>query len=405
MSSEIKDSKETKDSKDSKETKDSNKTKDSSKETKDSSKEIKSDDKYYTAKPIPAEFDTSLSMIVTDDYPIALYRDLKFKIVNDRRVYQYTIYPKVFNTTQNLREYDHFVPNHWGQRKLFNSELLFLHQFDKPMNVIYVGSAPCVHLTLLDKIIFEKYKIRHTYHLYDSREFRLNKSKIKTDNLNYNIFHEYFTDKIAEKYKGKDNIVFISDIRRSPTEDMIMEDQEMQMNWVKIIKPVKSLLKFKLPYPEVGKPRYYEYLNGLIWLQTWSPVTSSETRLEVGKIEMKKYDIIKYEQQLSWFNSVQRLENLNYHTMNDFTIIDNTYVKFDKIKSSADLREIVDILPPKSYVNVNLIFELYILSLYYGTNINTLLDKVNEITEIITEKNNTNLFQNLSVRNQSQEIE
>ena len=29
-----------------------------------------------------------------------------------------------------------------------------------------------------------------------------------------------------------------------------MKDNELQMNWVKLLKPVKAMIKFKCPYPD-----------------------------------------------------------------------------------------------------------------------------------------------------------
>ena len=377
---------------------------------------LKNDDEYFKIPPKVKKFSANddFKLVLDEDYPKAVYRDFKQKYGE----IQYTIYPKEFNTPDILDTFDPLINGHWGQRKLFNSELLFLYQFTKPMLIIYVGSAPCIHLALLDKIIYKKFNIRHIYHLYDGRPFNLTGSKITTDNLKYKIFNSYFTDATANIYTNEDvinrkfgivkdkdytGVVLISDIRRENIEYMILEDQALQMGWVKIIKPIKSLLKFKMPYPSINKAKNYNYLDGKIWLQIYAPVVSAETRLEVdGKnIKMKEYNIIDYEQQMSWYNNIARLRNLNKYVINDFNsklLSENTGYKFTHITDKKiPMEDYVERIPVDRYITIDFIFEMYVFSLYIGDNINKLIDMSKEITEISSQKHDGNLLYNLNL--------
>jgi hypothetical protein len=205
---------------------------------------------------------------------------------------------------------------HFGQRKLFLSEVEFLtlccNSFDENTQnplVIYAGAAPGTHISLLSKMFpFIKFV------LIDPAFF------IVKENERIEIIQDFFTDALAEKFaeKYKDHtILFISDIRvfgpgsinEDSLEDKVNEDMAAQMRWYYILNPFKSMLKFRPPY--IGEKTYrktaIEYLEGEIYLQIWPAGSSSETRLIVDQNAGKKsYDCVKYEDQLYRFNQVER---------------------------------------------------------------------------------------------------
>ena len=83
-----------------------------------------------------------------------------------------------------------------------------------------------------------------------------------------------------------------------------------QMKWYEILKPTKSMLKFRLPYigDKLDRKVKMDYLEGDIYFQIWPAGSSSECRLVVGKnAKIKQYDSIKYENQLFRFNQVERV--------------------------------------------------------------------------------------------------
>lgn len=188
----------------------------------------------------------------------------------------------------------------WGQKKLLLTEIQFCTNYGHlAPTVVYAGSAPGTHMPLITDMF------DHHFILHDPRNF----SRRLIGNKKISTHVEYFTDEVAKKYKDQP-ILFISDIRRSATEDrdmesIVVEDMEWQMNWIKIMKPKMSMLKFRLPYTA----GVTEYLDGKIYFQAYAPLTSTETRLVTDGKKMRKYDNCKYEDQLYYYNSVSRPNN------------------------------------------------------------------------------------------------
>jgi cap2 methyltransferase len=193
---------------------------------------------------------------------------------------------------------------HIGQRKLLLNEIYFLTRFGHLSDtVIYAGAAPGNHIPIVADLF-----PNHKFILYDPSPFQIKESNnvaIYTGTLN-----GYFTDTVAQKYKDK-NVLFISDIRSvkditdfNEFEERVILDNELQRDWVTIMKPIKASLKFRIPFTIKDK---YEYLDGLVELQAWAPRSSSETRLIVDLIyKMKIYDPISYENKMFYFNNYIR---------------------------------------------------------------------------------------------------
>jgi cap2 methyltransferase len=235
------------------------------------------------------------------------------------------------NVQEKSTKFD--IRYHWGQRKLLLSEILFLTKVLDSKNddktVVYVGSAKGTHIKILVKM-FPNLK----FELYDPNDY----DDILYSISNIKIYQQFFTDEDAKKYKNQ-NVIFISDIRTVPanmkqatekfTYDFqieVLKNQDMQKKWVEIINPYYSMLKFKCPYPEVGKPLLYKYIKGEVFKQVWAPVTSAETRLLIKQKDnytLQDYDIIKHERQLAYFNLARQYDFSNEKV--DF--IDNITLK------------------------------------------------------------------------------
>jgi hypothetical protein len=214
-----------------------------------------------------------------------------------------------------------------GQRKLLLGEIQFLSLFWDPQkiqNIILVvaGASPALHYPLIE-LLFPEIK---EMHLYDPKE-----CKIKPTDV-IKIYQEYFTDDIAEKWKNRDNVIFISDIRSvdykqckdfDENETRIMKDMEDQMKWYKIIRPYQALMKMRLPYQEGNSPSKMNYLFGHILKQPYAPSSSTETRLIPIPDKEIVYDCLDYESQCFYHNTVirEKYRYLNPDT-NDMTPID-----------------------------------------------------------------------------------
>ena len=153
-----------------------------------------------------------------------------------------------------------------------------------------------------------------------------------------------FTDDEVKNFIGVKNLLFISDIRSTPRQNYQAPDEadpefeaevsknlEQQKKWVLQLQPLRSLLKFRLPFATNNEELSTSYFDGVIFFQCYAPSTSSETRLEVGPHPKELvYSHLKYEQQLFYFNTMYRNQSFfhynrrygwSYDTIREFFIL------------------------------------------------------------------------------------
>lgn len=226
------------------------------------------------------------------------YSPNEIKIIDDNQIPEFStsIYDQLI--PYRVRSKNFKVSIHIGQRKLLLGCIQFLNDYGHiAKKIVYAGAAPGHNIIILSSMF------PHIFDIYDPREFD---NRLK-DMENVNVFQEYFTDDIAKKYK-KEKVLFISDIRTGSIEDDDFETQiqinnEMQRKWHDIIKPKMGMYKFRLPY----SPGKTKYMKGIIKLQAWGPMTTTETRLIVPKkYDLVEYDNTEYESQMFYFNLIVR---------------------------------------------------------------------------------------------------
>lgn len=266
---------------------------------------------------------------------------------------------------------------HWGQLKLFTSELLFLnHYFDgQVLDLVYVGAAGGNHISLLSKM-FPTLR----FHLYDSAPFS---SNLK-NNSNIFIYPRYFMDDDVNRWKDVP-CLFISDIRnmeydntvtentqRKHNSELVWKDMCLQRKWVEEIKPVHSLLKFKLPYSEdfeIKKGKFRNYLDGTTFLQCFAKSQSNECRLHVqggDVIYSKDWDIKEHEEKMYYHNSVVRKEHKfenpidetaniyeEHGLLNDFDSTFLTHVVIDYLEKIGKDKDNVKFMLDYIFKNMN----------------------------------------------------
>lgn len=184
---------------------------------------------------------------------------------------------------------------HWGQRKLFMNELELLTLHAAPGDVVvYAGAAPGQHIAHLAEQFFPEV----SFVLVDPAPFRIQ----PTDRLT--LVNGLMTDDLAKEYAGRDNVLLVSDIRRTyASEDLILEDMMDQQRWHDLMQPKVSMFKFRLPW-RAGKT---EYLDGQVYTQPYAKPRSTETRLIVpGGAPRRQWDNQEYEEQCFFFNTVVR---------------------------------------------------------------------------------------------------
>jgi hypothetical protein len=162
-----------------------------------------------------------------------------------------------------------------GQMKLLISEIDFLSDFARHGDtVVYAGAADGRHIPTLDGM-FASLKL--CWNLFDPARFShpvMAWSRDCRDRVC--VFRRCFGDADAIYYKGFRRVLLISDIRSNhhekedhPDDACIMQDQEWQMQWVKLMEPEACCLKFRGPfgYAECERYRHFNYMDGELRLQ------------------------------------------------------------------------------------------------------------------------------------------
>jgi hypothetical protein len=281
---------------------------------------------------------------------------------------------------------------HIGQRKLLLSEVQFLTN-NIQKYCIYPGSAPShkthflsklfpdIKFILIDPNIFEiklvennkifryeqhdditmlYYGFPTKSHVYKTKEFSHTNKVI--ENMNSNeidhmidfikkskhkiyVIEDYMTDKIAEILKKLGSCTFISDIRSNVTNEYVTDfdviwNRSMVHNWISILQPEVSMIKFRIPYYNKKedfskytfavksfetskkynidfiqdyKDRIFKMSKATLFLQAWAGGSSTEMRGVIKKKDINniiEYNTNEIEDTLFYYNKIMRV---NFH--------------------------------------------------------------------------------------------
>lgn len=221
-----------------------------------------------------------------------------------------------------------------GQRKLSMMLLESLLEAKKFFGsddflVLIVGAAPGRNTYAVAQLL----KPQKGYFLYDPAGFDITDDEAAQTNIK--IYKQLFDDDAVNFWKNvveqRINILFISDIRsdvtRALTKEKHIENERkiynnmlLQQKWVEEIKPGLSVLKFRPYFADVAKDLGLStdmvYLKGYkICKGIWTHPSSAEGRLFViqtnGQFIKTKWDVEKYEDQMFYHNSINRLRKYN----------------------------------------------------------------------------------------------
>lgn len=136
------------------------------------------------------------------------------------------------------------------------------------------------------------------------------------------IVGSIFTNDDARAYAAaysdsKSSLVFVSDIRSTgkdsnyASSENINADNQMQLEWINIMKPKHCLLKFAVPWAkDESDSRSLSYPNGTVYKQVWQKQGGAETRLSPELTSngyvMVNYPYLAYEQCLMHYNHYVR---------------------------------------------------------------------------------------------------
>jgi hypothetical protein len=200
-------------------------------------------------------------------------------------------------------------PLHYGQIKLFLSELDLLTTYTAAcdgaeLTVVYAGAAPGHHISFLAGC-FPSCR----FLLYDPAPFCKALAEAPPSNVTVN-HGAFFTLEVAAalaETHDPGSLVFVSDIRTGLEEAYVDEDMARQKAWVRALRPLVSMVKFRLPW----QPGTTEYLDGEIRLPAYAPLTSTECRLVTTQglalLPDRAYDNQAYERACAYHNTVGRV--------------------------------------------------------------------------------------------------
>lgn len=242
-----------------------------------------------------------------------------------------------------------------GQIKLLLNEIFFLDECIKihekknmAFNILYIGSGKGYHIPLLIDM-FSSYKIN--WHLFDPNKHCKKLYMLKKSIKNLFITDDYFREEDIENYKLKENLLLISDFRtftnESPTEEELVNDIQLQNNFLKKLNPLFSLLKYRLPFPSENELKFEKPI-GLEILQAFNKHDSCEFRIFLTQNVLyekivDKNILLEYEEKFNWYNRMYRQQNQNdleiaYGILSQYY---NNNVKSKKIEKDDILNHIL----------------------------------------------------------------
>lgn len=259
---------------------------------------------------------------------------------------------------------------HNGQRKLFNTELQFFTEYiHEHQNVycIYAGAAPSNHTGFLSKLFPNITLILvdpNPFDIHGADPITLHTGKSGDMSVDYcrglirscmaggdnriYIINDLFTENMATAIKElipREAMYFVSDIRTNvsdgatePDATDILWNLSQQFNWMSIMMPAQSMLKFRHPFysenpaifeskrevepyksdfdkalangidfAEIRRTHRLRYPAGTVYLQTYPGQSSTETRLVTDMAKVVDWGSPDdYENKLFYYNSIER---------------------------------------------------------------------------------------------------
>ena len=157
----------------------------------------------------------------------------------------------------------------------------------------------------------------HKFILIDEDKF------LTQETNNVQIINQKFTKELCEQYAkdGKKYLLISSlsdedklkygqqDIPQKQIELNVEKQINEIMEWIKVLKPIKAMIKFRCPYPtEFDKPSI-QMLDGDILIAPWGCHSRTEARLITSADkEMIEYNLKDYEEKLFYINDDVRIE-------------------------------------------------------------------------------------------------
>jgi hypothetical protein len=220
--------------------------------------------------------------------------------------------------TNNMLVWDDDIANkvkennlHWGQLKLFLSEIIHLVNFINEYDIIiYAGAAPGIHIVLLaDLLSTKKFFLFDPNNIWDARLY---------DKKNVVMCTKSFNDIEAHRlFKFNKRYFLISDIRnldigyakihdlKKEQDNIVENDMHIQFGFWHQLQPCFALFKFRL----MLGPGISTFPAGDIYLPIYGKYATSESRLLIKKyneFNTAKYNNEYYRQRMFYYNINER---------------------------------------------------------------------------------------------------
>jgi hypothetical protein len=305
---------------------------------------------------------------------------------------------------------------HYGQRKLFLTELMFLSLVSNPKQqsiVVYAGAAPADHIwTLISCFPFIRFILidpeRWNKRFCDLQP-ALKQTSYRFSNQNrykihdrIEVIHGYMTDDLAKTlstmYKNTD-LFFISDIRPTDVDhsvstiqernSIIKNNMDMQSQWLKLLNQnrknkIWAIFKFKPNFSE-SVTKYYK---GFLFYQPWAPLRSTELRLITDNDEdIINYDNTLVEKHMAWYNDFFRNHVIERNELTGIpdSILENCICKYFLKHFSSSFSQDNQLMFQKqlsnSLDNKDLHFGLYCFEKNWVPNVLQVKDAISKIIQ------------------------
>lgn len=241
----------------------------------------------------------------------------KFSVQFFSSIFKRLLYSPI-SYQQFLQKDDKKLAKYDPDKKLFLNLYYFLSNYSKLSNTIIIIDNYSSKVYTEIALQFKNIK----FHLY-TPSTNLEEYKKIPNIVHFNIVKEYvLTEEEINKYKYTNYLLFCNYFGLSKIDETILNYLEQFKSYVLKIKPIKSMIKFRLPFSEEnfcdnkflkGSKCDLLYLNGEMLLPAYSQLLSNETYLILDQNpSIKKYDCVEYEEKMFYHNFVIRNKEIQF---------------------------------------------------------------------------------------------
>jgi hypothetical protein len=225
--------------------------------------------------------------------------------IKKRLLYSPTSYQHYININNNK-----INANYNSSKKLFLVYLYFLTEYLNYSNTVVIIDS-ILDISVVTAIIHIFKNLNFIFYISHTKE------EDKTINLKNVFIHDIKKfDEDLDQYKYKNILLICNYYGGSKKDETILNYLNKFYNFVKQIKPIKSMIKFRLPFSEetfcenkflIGDKCNFDYFSGELLLPPYASLLSNETLLIVDQNpSIKKYDCVEYEEKMFFHNFVVR---------------------------------------------------------------------------------------------------